>query len=334
MQDNILMSIIVPAYQIETYLAECVKSVENQNYNDYEIIIVDDGSKDNTPEIADELKKEFSNIYVIHQENQGLSEARNSGIKVAKGKYCVLLDGDDMFQPDTLIELAKCIEENNMPDVVISRFVTLDSLTGEIKECPFTFDKKRLDCISSVSMKFKEISHYWLAGWLFCVRLDYLKQHNLFFKKGLLHEDEEWMPRVALHAQSIAFNNVPYYCYRLSREGSITNKLNENRMLDSIRIINILQKELADDTYSDEAKEVMMHRIQTILFGTINKSSMYRKCKQYGKMVKQLESKIYLFKDSERIVYRLSYLLCRVIGIKKTGVILQHIVNKRNKKRL
>lgn len=329
MQDNILMSIIVPAYQIETYLAECVKSVENQNYNDYEIIIVDDGSKDNTPEIADELKKEFSNIYVIHQENQGLSEARNSGIKVAKGKYCVLLDGDDMFQPDTLIELAKCIEENNMPDVVISRFVTLDSLTGEIKECPFTFDKKRLDCISSVSMKFKEISHYWLAGWLFCVRLDYLKQHNLFFKKGLLHEDEEWMPRVALHAQSIAFNNVPYYCYRLNRDGSITNKLNENRMLDSIRIISILQDELEDDTYSDQAKDVMLYRIQIILFGTINKASLYRNIENYKEIIGLLEEKIYILRHSQRMIYRLSYIMCKTIGVKRTGLFLQKLVSLR-----
>lgn len=321
-----LLSIIVPAYQVEAYLVDCIESVENQDFKDYEIIIVDDGSMDNTPMMADELVKKYSNICVIHQMNQGLSEARNSGIKIAKGKYCVLLDGDDMFLPNSLKKLAECIEANQIPDVVVSRFCTMDSETGETKDVSFQFNTVQLKAIKDVSEKFKRISHYWLAGWLFCVRLDYLRQYNLYFQKGLLHEDEEWMPRVALHAQTMAFNNVPYYCYRLNRKGSITCHMNVNRMFDSIKIVTMLSEELQDNTYSAQAKKVMLYRIQTILFGTINKVSLYRKHERYSEMIRMLEEQIYILKNSQRIVYRVSYWMCKMIGVKMTGRILQKLV--------
>lgn len=327
---NLLFSIIVPAYQIENYLLECIDSVENQDYVEYEIIIVDDGSYDGTRILAEQLKDKFSNIIVVHQMNQGLSEARNCGIRIAQGKYCILLDGDDLFQNNTLKELAKCIELNNFPDVVVSRFITFDSELNVKKECSFTFDIKKLNIINSVSLKFKEICHYWLAGWMFCVRSDYIRKYDLFFKKGLLHEDEEWMPRVALHARTMAFNNTPYYIYRTDRNGSITNKLNESRIFDSIRIINSLQQELEDDTYSDKAKEVMKYRIQILLFGTINKTSLYKDSEHYGKMINLLKENLFLLKSSERKIYRLSYFMCTFIGVEKTGIFFQCMENIRS----
>ena len=303
---NLLFSIIVPAYQIENYLLECIDSVENQDYVGYEIIIVDDGSYDGTTILAEQLKDKFSNIIVVHQMNQGLSEARNCGIRIAQGKYCILLDGDDLFQNNTLKELAKCIELNNFPDVVVSRFITFDSELNVKKECSFTFDIKKLNIINSVSLKFKEICHYWLAGWMFCVRSDYIRKYDLFFK------------------------NTPYYIYRTDRNGSITNKLNESRIFDSIRIINSLQQELEDDTYSDKAKEVMKYRIQILLFGTINKTSLYKDSEHYGKMINLLKENLFLLKSSERKIYRLSYFMCTFIGVEKTGIFFQCMENIRS----
>ena len=95
-----ILSVIIPVYNVEQYLRQCVDSVLNQQLQDYEIILVDDGSKDNSVGICDEYKKTHSNVIVIHKENGGSSSARNTGMKAASGKYIVFLDSDDWWNPD------------------------------------------------------------------------------------------------------------------------------------------------------------------------------------------------------------------------------------------
>ena len=101
---NPLISVIVPVYKVEKYLNKCVQSIVNQTYKNLEIILVDDGSPDNCPEMCDEWAKKDSRIKVIHQENAGLAEARNSGISVATGEFFMFIDSDDYAEPD-MIEL-------------------------------------------------------------------------------------------------------------------------------------------------------------------------------------------------------------------------------------
>ena len=90
-----LISIIVPVYNVENYLKECIDSILRQEFRDYEIILVDDGSKDDSGKICDEYGKKYSFISVIHKKNGGLSDARNFGLKIAKGEYILFIDSDD-----------------------------------------------------------------------------------------------------------------------------------------------------------------------------------------------------------------------------------------------
>ena len=100
--NNSLITIIIPVYNIEKYLRKCIESVIEQTYKNIEIILVDDGSMDNSGEICDQYKEKDSRILVIHKRNGGLSDARNSAIDIAKGKYLFFLDGDDYIEKDSI----------------------------------------------------------------------------------------------------------------------------------------------------------------------------------------------------------------------------------------
>ena len=112
---NPLVSIIIPVYKVEAYLAKCVQSVVDQIYTNLEIILVDDGSPDKCPFMCDEWVKKDSRIKVVHQENRGLSGARNTGIREAKGEWLYFLDSDDWIIPECIALMVDCV--NNHPDV-------------------------------------------------------------------------------------------------------------------------------------------------------------------------------------------------------------------------
>lgn len=111
-QKNELISIIVPVYQVEAYLPACVESVLKQTYSDWELILVDDGSKDDSGELCDQYAQQDSRIKVIHQENGGVSAARNAGLEEAQGEYIAFLDSDDLIKPDYFQVLHQNLEEN------------------------------------------------------------------------------------------------------------------------------------------------------------------------------------------------------------------------------
>ena len=108
------LSFIVPVYNVAPYLRKCVDSLIAQDYDDYEIILVDDGSTDECPQICDELAAAYENIRVIHQENAGLSAARNAGLKVAKGEYICFVDSDDYWEENVLGGLMEQVEREKL----------------------------------------------------------------------------------------------------------------------------------------------------------------------------------------------------------------------------
>lgn len=116
-----LISIIVPVYKVESYIRQCVESIINQSCRNLEIILVDDGSPDNCPEICEEYAKQDERIKVIHQENKGLIEARKSGLRAATGEYVCFVDGDDWIEPEMYSKIADAIDKHS-PDCVITEF--------------------------------------------------------------------------------------------------------------------------------------------------------------------------------------------------------------------
>ena len=119
-----MISAIVPAYNVEKYLERCVNSILIQTYENFEIILVDDGSKDQSVEICDKFAQEDNRIKVIHKENGGLSSARNAGMKIAEGKYIVFIDSDDDIEPN-MFELMLQAAEENKADFVMTDYIRI-----------------------------------------------------------------------------------------------------------------------------------------------------------------------------------------------------------------
>ena len=120
--DAVQVSVIIPIYNVEKYLEDCINSILEQTFQNYEAILVDDGSTDKCGEICDEYAKKDSRIKVVHTENQGLSEARNTGILLAKGKYLAFVDSDDFVRNDFLQKLYEAIEKSEA-DICEANFV-------------------------------------------------------------------------------------------------------------------------------------------------------------------------------------------------------------------
>lgn len=217
-----ILSFIIPVYNVASYLRKCVDSLLAQDYDDYEIILVDDGSTDGSGKICDEYAEKHDNIRVIHQHNAGLSAARNSGIKMAKGEYICFVDSDDYWQPNVLASLMAQIQREQLD---VFRFdyqnVRVDSV-GQYE--PFQPNKyshpvdSRADIVSG-STYLDERMGYACYAVMFIIRREIVL--NNFFKQGIHFEDVEWLPRMMLNAKRV--NSTPMVVYNyLVRQGSIT----------------------------------------------------------------------------------------------------------------
>ena len=234
-------SFIIPVYNVEQYLRDCLNSVVAQTYPDYELICVNDGSTDGSLAILEEFQKTHTQVIVISQQNRGLSGARNAGIQAAKGDYIFFLDGDDWIEPNTLEVLA---QSQSGEDLVCfnGRRVFEDGTTEEpdsgIEETQLTgweyYNKYAL-----VSRKF-----HFVCSVLRLYRREYLLQNNLFFEEGIYHEDNLFTPLACYYAQTVKVIPDCLYIYRI-REGSITQRTtiqnaNYKRIIDTVTVSNIL----------------------------------------------------------------------------------------------
>jgi glycosyltransferase involved in cell wall biosynthesis len=226
-----MISIIVPIFKVEKYLPKCIESIQNQTYKNIEIILVDDGSPDSCGEICESYSKKDPRIKVIHKVNGGLSDARNAGLNVANGDYVLFLDSDDYIDEQTcekmLISLnneevdvlyGNCTWIYNDREVVVKR----RNITEYLVYNGYDFLKTELKT-GSFSMQ----------AWLGLFRRDFLIKNNLFFKFGILHEDEQWTPRVLLAASKVKYIDFSFYNYVI-REDSITQKKDQTRNASSL----------------------------------------------------------------------------------------------------
>ena len=239
---NELISIIVPVYMVEKYLDRCIESITNQTYKNLEIILVDDGSPDNCPEICDKWAEKDSRIKVIHKENGGLSDARNAGVAVATGDYIGFVDSDDYIEPDmyeklldvihqTNAEIASCkfrhVYENNYAPIP-------DNNTNQIT---VTDTEPALDCLI-IDYLIRQVV------WNKIYKATIVKE--IPFDIGKYHEDEFWSYKVIGKAAIIAYIDYTGYNY-LQRQGSIMGSSYSLKRLDAIEAKCLRQEYLKNN---------------------------------------------------------------------------------------
>lgn len=231
------LSFIVPVYNVEQYLRKCVFSLVHQDFKNYEVILVDDGSADGSSEICDELSETISDerfaIRVIHQENGGLSAARNAGLKVAKGEYVCFVDSDDYWEENVLGGLMKQVEREDL-DVLRFDYQNVNE-SGEIfnpNKSPRYIDSKG-EVVDGQTYLNTRMGYACYAV-MYIIKRDLIIRHqtsniihntsekdNCLFTPGIHFEDVDWLPRMMLRAKRVNCTTTIVYNY-LVRQGSIT----------------------------------------------------------------------------------------------------------------
>lgn len=221
MEDYGLISVIIPVYNVEKYLRECVDSVLAQTYSNFEVILVDDGSTDSSPEICDEYAKLDDRIRVIHRQNGGLSVARNTGLDDAKGEYVYFLDSDDWIVKQTL---QKVVEKFSTPKVDVVFFDSNsfeDSSKGyDIKQSYVRKNDYGIDDSFSMLKKLQNNKDFHFAVQMYMYRKDFLLNKALRFYPGIIYEDVAFTFDVFVKANLVAHCFEPLYQRRF-RDGSI-----------------------------------------------------------------------------------------------------------------
>ena len=230
--NNIKVSIIIPIYLVEQYLKECVESVRRQSYKNIEIILVNDGSPDKSPQICDDLAKQDSRITVIHKTNGGLSDARNAGICASTGHYILFLDGDDLWDDETA--LARLIERVKItkPDVLNFSYKKYFEDTDE--KIPYFSGIKNMP--KNLRDKTKQLDFLTKHGLYIASACNKLIRKNILdermrFQKEIYSEDIEWCARLLVYAKSMDFVCENFYCYR-QRKNSITHTISKKKCDD------------------------------------------------------------------------------------------------------
>lgn len=239
-------SFIIPVYKSEPYIEECVGSILAQTCQDYEILLIDDGSPDRAGEICDRLSAENDRIRTIHMENSGASVARNTGFEAAKGEFVVFLDSDDYWRLTDGLEKAALLLT---PDVDIVVFASCDfyETTGEIREDRYQYPTEMNSMEPEECLEFmvtQDLLNMHAGKKVF--RKDYLTRHALFFKPGIRTEDVELGFRIANSLPRYRFLNEKLYVYR-QHSGSVTSSIDARHLYELADIV----KEYAEFSYTN-----------------------------------------------------------------------------------
>lgn len=229
--NGIKISVIIPVYNTERYLEQCLKSVMKQTYQNMEVILVDDGSQDSCPEICDEYVLRDKRCHVIHKENGGLSSARNAGLEKASGDYGIFVDSDDYWMNENGLEQLVRRIKKNRADILNFGYQKYDEDTKAA--VPYFSDKTAFDFINgNKKEQLRQLTEKNLFIASACnklIKMDILKE--TLFEKNVYSEDVEWCGRLLVKAESFDFMNLTFYSYR-QRSESITHSISEKNCSD------------------------------------------------------------------------------------------------------
>lgn len=248
-----LISVIVPVYNVEKYLRQCLDSLLQQSYRDLEIIMVDDGSQDSSGEICEEYAAKDSRIKVIHKQNEGLGFARNSGLEISTGKYVTFIDSDDVAECDLVEQLMKEVVDKDV-DTCIGGFkriaedgkvVFQESYAREAFSGNDVYNKLFARMLGSAPDAHDAIR---MSVWNVLYSMDIIRKHNIRFpsERVFISEDIVWDSEYYRYAQAVSVIGSTAYHYRIT-PGSLTQKY-KPQMIDRICVLyNEMEKRVSAD---------------------------------------------------------------------------------------
>ncbi len=232
-------SIIIPAYNAEAFLPRCLDSIFSQEFDDYEVIVINDGSTDNTASILEEYSSKHPNLHVLTQSNQGMATARNRGLEAVQGDYILFVDSDDEFMPQALSKLAPHL---NGEDIVGFGTRIYNEQTGTTIDFQLsTNDAKQYSGWEYFNLyRLKSTPVHFVCIWQRVYRRGFLEENSLRFAECLRRAEDDLFTTVAMfHAQSVKTIAAPLYIYHV-RKGSITRTSDPKLDADSWHVQQIL----------------------------------------------------------------------------------------------
>ena len=307
------LSIVIPVYNTEKYLEKCLASCVNQEAKraDYEIVVVDDGTKDNAMEIARRFQDNYSNIKIYSQENFGLSAARNMGLSHCSGDYVWFVDSDDYIDKKSLSLIFNKIEEN--PDIICIQAKRSDETTP------------RNIFSGNVQNGYDVLLHSFDA-WDRCVpyfifNRQFIDNHNLRFYVGIFHEDDEFTPRALVFAEKVCVIDRPLYYYWVKTENTITKTVNPKKSYDNIIVAESLSNFKENNPMPANVKQVFENHISLIINNTLDNINQSDKqtAKDFNKFLRTKKNLFSSLRKSNKMKYKLEYLLfsvfCNYVGV-------------------
>ena len=259
--DGPKISVIVPVYNGEKYIEACLKSVVAQSLDGWEMILVNDGSTDASGQIMKKYAESYNHFIIyVEQENRGLSEARNTGLQHAHGKYIAFLDGDDLLPKDALLSFYRKAKET-CADMVAGNVVTFEEgiassdFSQRNQETAFT--------VSGETFLTEAVTnhHYVPMVYNYLYRRSFIEQYELRFEPGILHEDELWTPIALTKAKRVASIHCTTYLYRQHGASIMSSSKAERRIASIEVVVRKLEEFMECYVIGDNAKEAISHRI-------------------------------------------------------------------------
>lgn len=311
--NEIVISIIVPVYNVEKYIDEClssiVKQVSEQIKNKIEVILVNDGSNDDSRNICEDYCKRYEYFSIYDQENKGLSAARNKGAMLADGRYLFFLDSDD-YLTEVFKDLFDVVKNTNKDIVLGKRDCYLEQCAKYIYS---KMDYCRIKNSFSPMAVFEELCRedfFWFTVPMILIKRNFFLEKNLLFKEGIFHEDELWVPEIFLNAETIEFFNKSIYCYRMGRPNSIVNSYNIKKEFDKLIIADEFNYIINSSELS--RKSALKERMAVLEWAVIQQLGVYKGEQLIKELKIQTQKRIKYLKYGK---YTLAYYVANILGI-------------------
>lgn len=286
--NSILLSIVIPAYNAEKYIQQCIISLIRQDLpqTDYEILVINDGSTDNTASVLNRLSKEYPHIRIFTTANQGVSTARNLGIEAAQGKILLFVDADDYMVENCLSTIYRSMEEDKL-DLLLFDYSYWSNQGKRLKE----FDRQERDHFpEDVTSGQTYIQDDALPStvWTLAYRTSYIKEKGLRFI-NIRHEDEEFIPRTFYFANRVKYINMIAYNY-IQSETSFMQNYKETGFFDYIKAMDSLKQFTEEQVKETSTRQALEKRISSRLLINL-KNSFLLGSKVQPKMIKQMKQR-------------------------------------------
>ncbi|WP_042353090.1 glycosyltransferase family 2 protein [Bacillus massiliigorillae] len=261
-----ILSIIIPVYNVESYLDECLQSILNQIDIDYEVILVDNAATDRSGPICDAYAARYKHINTIHLDVNSLpAGARNAGLRIATGKYVHFCDGDDYFIKGIFLRIKDLLQSSGS-DVLIGRFVCIPEkgayITNDVTLNPDVFNGS---CSSSMAEYLLSLPNLLCTSWRLIVNRELLLANCITFPEGCHSEDEEWFLKVICCANTFSLMHEPFYCYRPRAIGSVTATKEYLNSKSHLIVTLHLLRFLHEKNYEDARRDLIYSRVDFLL---------------------------------------------------------------------